>query len=51
MKIAESKGFHLHVDYLHMNTKGATMIAELNQDFQLHHDSIKNNDYSSILMK
>ncbi len=36
--IAESKGFHLHVDYLHLNTKGATMIAELIRDFLLNHN-------------
>ncbi|MHA1966599.1 MAG: SGNH/GDSL hydrolase family protein [Candidatus Hodarchaeales archaeon] len=49
--IADRKGFHLHVDYLHLNTKGAVMIAELIRDFLLRHESIKYNDYSSAGMR
>nr|KXH71571.1 MAG: hypothetical protein AM325_09830 [Candidatus Thorarchaeota archaeon SMTZ1-45] len=31
--ISKSAGFSLHVDYLHLNTAGARMIADLVSDF------------------
>jgi lysophospholipase L1-like esterase len=31
--IGESKGFRLHIDYLHLNTRAATLLADLVEEF------------------